>query len=130
MVEQTSPKRLGWGSSPWADAKERIIMTQPYQLWYYSANDNTLVIRKPGEPNHDHVFYGVDSIDFTNGLCFDTLEVSVYEVGANPNHPNIYDLVGTYKGEDVSACICAGAYKEYYKTSAMFEYNKELNVEM
>ena len=87
-------------------------MTQPYQLWQYSADKSTLIIRKPGVQNHDHIFYDVSTIDFTNGLRFDTLEVSVYEVGANPNHPTIYDLEGTFNGEEVCACISAGSHKE------------------
>lgn len=100
-------------------------MTQPYQLWYYSISHSVLLVRKPGtngEPNHDHYFYNVKYFDFTDGLIFDTLDVSVYEVGADPNHPSIYDLIGEYKGEQINAAITASGHKYTTNYLDLFEY--------
>jgi hypothetical protein len=105
-------------------------MSTPYKVWAYSVSHGTLLIRKPGtngEQNHDHIFYGVKTMDFPDGLYFDILEVSLYEVGADANHPTLYDLSGTFNGEQVAAYISASGYENKYSDyDFVFQDNKSI----
>lgn len=64
-----------------------------HKLWYYTVSHDQLLIRRPGTPNDDHLFTGVDGIMLSNTYYYD-LSVEMIHEGATKYDRNIYSLLG------------------------------------